>query len=250
MIKNLKPTSMTTNAFRTAISITPKAILSANSKLAKDGIQNITMPSYHGWYLHNGNLTEQITCPSAGTCKAICYASGNTYGFSNSMIKHGRNLNYVMNKPFEFADQLIQEITVKTKNPKFRAIRWHDAGDIFSEGYWGVMKAVMNALPNVQFYAYSKQVSFIKEKQKQGDIPSNFSVIFSFGGKEDHLIDTHNDRHAKVFHNRASLRQAGYSDGTNTDRLAANPSYKKIGLIVHGNWLALPKLRNMVKRIG
>ncbi len=166
------------------------------------------------------------------------------------MVKHARNLNYAMNDAFGFANQLIEEITVKAKNPKFRAIRWHDSGDIMSEGYWGMMKAVMTALPHVQFYAYSKRVSFLKEKAKQGDIPANFTVVFSFGGTEDHLIDTQNDRHAKVFPNRASLRAAGYSDGTHTDRLAANPGFQKIGLVVHGNWLRLKKMRKIVEIVN
>lgn len=248
MINKLLPTDMTAEAFAKAISVTPKEILSSNSKLRADGIQNITMPAFKGYYIHGGKLKVQTTCPEAKACKAYCYAGvAGTYGFVGSMVKHSRNLNYVMNKPFEFAEQLIHEISVKAKNPKFRAVRWHDAGDAFSEGYWGVMKAVMNALPNVKFYAYSKMVSFFKGRT---DIPSNFHVVFSMGGTEDHLIDTENDRHAKVFHTRQALRDAGYSDGTNTDRLAASGKYKKIALVVHGNHKAMPKFRRMVAKIN
>lgn len=250
MNKKLQPSSLTPDQFMSAIAIHPNEILASNSKLSKDGIFNITMPAMKGLYIENGILTTQITCPSAGTCKSYCYASSGGYLYKNSMVKHARNLNYAMNDSFGFANQLIEEITVKAKNPKFRAIRWHDSGDIMSEGYWGMMKSVMAALPNVQFYAYSKRISFLKEKAKQGDIPANFTVIFSFSGTEDHLIDTANDRHAKVFANRASLRAAGYSDGTHTDRLASNPTFQKIGLVVHGNWLAMPKFRNIVLRMN
>ena len=149
-----------------------------------------------------------------------------------------------MNHPFDFADQLIEEIQSKRN---LRAIRWHDSGDIMSEGYWGFMTMVMNALPHVQFYAYTKMVSFIKSRS---DIPANFTYIFSFGGQEDNLIDIDHDRHAKVFDSRRALRKAGYSDGTHTDRLATNPKFKKLGLVVHGNWLAMPKMRKMVKRLN
>lgn len=246
MINKLLPTDMTAEAFAKAISVTPKEILSSNSKLRADGIQNITMPAFKGYYLHGGKLTVQNTCPGAKACKAYCYAGvAGTYGFVGSMVKHSRNLNYVMNKPFEFVEQLIHEISVKAKNPKFRAVRWHDSGDVFSEGYWGVMKAVMAALPHVRFYAYTKMVSFFKGRS---DIPANFTIVFSVGGTDDALIDTENDRHAKVFHSRSALRKAGYSDGTNTDRLAANPKFKKIALVVHGNHKAMPKFRRMVER--
>lgn len=252
MAFSLLPSSMTADAFAKAIAITPKEILSSNGKLSKDKIQNVTLPAFMGYYLNDGKLTEKITCPSAGACKAYCYAGasghskggGGTYRFSGSMIKHSRNLNYVMNNPFDFADQLIREIKSKRN---LRACRFQDSGDIFSEGYWGVMKAVMNACPYVQFYAYSKQIQFIKSRK---DIPANFTVVFSFGGKDDRLIDVNKDRHAKVFHSRQALRDAGYSDGTHTDRLACNPKFQKIGLVVHTNLLALPKIRNMIKKIN
>lgn len=236
---------MTTLAFRAAIAVRPKEILSSNSKLAKDGIWNITLPAYRGWYLQNGNLTEKITCPSAGVCKSYCYAGvGGTYGFRASMIKHSRNLNFLMNDPFGFANKLIEEIRSKVKHVKhFRAIRFNDSGDIMDEGYWGVMKAVMTELPNVSFYAYSKRVSFLESKRMAGEWPSNFTVIYSQGGTEDGLIDPAKHRHARVFPSRAALRAAGYSDGTHTDRLAASGKYSRIGLVIHGNHLQLHKLR-------
>jgi hypothetical protein len=44
--------------------------------------------------------------------------------------------------------------------------------------------------------------------------------VFSLGGKEDHLIDLNNDRHADVFPDLESLVAAGYSDQSDDDRLA------------------------------
>src|ERR1700722_20886334 len=121
MINKLLPSGINADTFAKAIAITPKKILSSNSKLSKDGISNITMTAFNGYYLRNGQLEKQITCPSAGACKAYCYASAGTYGFRASMVKHSRNLNYVMNDPFGFANQLINEIS-KIRN--VRAIRW------------------------------------------------------------------------------------------------------------------------------
>ena len=241
MINKLLPSNTSPEKFARDIAITPKKILSGNSKLRKDKIFNITLPAYNGYYLLNGKLTKQITCPSASACLSVCYAGlGGTYGFSASMIKHSRNLNYMLNNPFEFANQLVSEIS-KIKN--LRAIRWNDSGDFFSEGYWGVAKEVMKALPHVNFYAYTKMVQFFKSRT---DIPSNFTLIYSYGGKHDPLINPE-DRHARIFSSRATLRKAGYSDGTHTDRLAANPKFTRIGLVVHGNWLAMHKLRKRAK---
>jgi hypothetical protein len=246
----LIPTGYSETDFLNAISIAPKVILTSNSKLRKDGLVNITMPAYAGYYVSNGKLTKQITCPSAGVCKAYCYAGVNgmgTYKFSGSMIKHSRNLNYVMNNPFDFANQLIAEIDKKSKSKGFRAVRFHDAGDWMSEGYWGVMKSVMNALPHVKFYCYSKMISFIKSRN---DLPKNFTVVFSIGGTEDHLIDKNKDRHSMIFPSRQALRDAGYSDATHSDRIASNPKYQKIGLVIHQNHFTMPKFRKMITKIN
>ena len=248
----LLPSAMNAVQFAEAIAVTPKEILSSNSKLRADGIQNVTMPSFKGYYVKNGFLAEKVTCPNAGACKSYCYAGaagiagGGTYRFRASMVKHSRNLNYVMNNPYDFADQLISEIATKAKR-KLRAVRWHDSGDIMDVGYWGVMKAVMTALPHVQFYAYTKAISFMKSRD---DIPANFTFVFSTGGTEDALIDTAKDRHAHIFHSRSALRAAGYSDGTNTDRLASNPKFQKIGLVIHQNHKAMPRFRKMIERIN
>jgi hypothetical protein len=240
------PPKMTHDEFAKAIQIRPSKILTSNSKLSKDGIHNVTMPAAKASVVVNGVLTNLVTCPSAGQCLNVCYASSGTYLFGKSMVKHTQNLQYMLDDPFEFANQLIKEIQVKAKrNAKLR-IRWNDSGDVFSEGYWGVMKSVMTSLPHIQFYAYTKMIRFFKSRN---DIPSNFTIVFSVGGRDDALIDRENDRHATIFSSRKALRDAGYSDGTHTDRLAANPSFKKIGLVVHGNWLALHKLRKIAKRL-
>ena len=239
------PPKLTPDAFAKAIKVRPSTILTSNSKLSKDGIHNVTMPAARASVVIGGKLQIMNTCPSAGQCLNLCYASSGTYLFTHSMVKHARNLQFLLDDPFGFADQLIAEIETKAKrNPKLK-VRWNDSGDIFNEGYWAVMVHVMKSLPEVSFYAYSKRVSFLKSKEW----PSNFSAVFSQGGTEDHLIDTSKDRHAAIFSSRATLRAAGYSDGTHTDRLASNRKFIKIGLVAHGNWLALHKLRKVAKGI-
>lgn len=225
----------------------PKEILSSNSKLSADGIYNLTMPAWKASVVVGGKLQEFSTCPNAGTCVKICYASAGGYIFSSSMIKHTQNLQYLLDDPFSFVDQINKEIRSKVKHvKKFRALRFNDSGDIFGDLYWNAIKHISNANPNVQFYCYTKQVTYMKEKQAMSDFPKNLTCVFSYGGKEDHLIDTRKDRHARVFANRKALRAAGYSDGSNSDRMAANPRYMKIGLIVHNNHLTMPKMRKFV----
>jgi len=75
---------------------------------------------------------------------------------------------------------LISEIDAQNK--KFNkqgtkvTIRWHDAGDFFSPEYVDLAADVANALPNNEFYAYTKMA-----KVAQGGLPSNFKINWSEG---------------------------------------------------------------------
>lgn len=247
-INKLIPNDMTHDAWMAAIQVRPQSIMTSNSKLKKDGIWNVTLPAYQASIVKNGKLETIKTCPSAGVCKSYCYAGlTGTYLFSKSMIKHARNLQYMMDDAFGFATQLVKEIKSK-KN--LRAIRWNDSGDFYDTHYWNIAKAVMAALPDIKFYAYSKRVSFFKEQQVLKALPANFTVVFSFGGIDDALINVNTDRHAKVFSSRSILRASGYSDGTHTDRLAINPQVVKLGIVIHGNHMAMPKYRKIIKRVA
>ena len=55
-------------------------------------------------------------------------------------------------------------------------IRWHDAGDFFSDDYLDLAYSVAKDFPDVDFYAYTKMASVSK-----GSKPSNFKMNFSAG---------------------------------------------------------------------
>jgi hypothetical protein len=231
------------------IQIRPKTILASNTKLKKDGIFNISFPAFKAPVVINGELTEFQTCPNAGTCVTYCYAKSGSYLFSNVRVKHTKNLQYLLDDPFAFADKLVAEIESKIKhNKKFRAIRINDSGDM-NTALWAVMRQVMLRLPHVQFYAYTKQVSFIKAEAEKGNIPSNFTYVFSFGGLEDALINKKKDRHAAIFPTAEALHAARYSDAHESDIPASDKSLKNIGLVVHGYYHSINKLKVKVQAV-
>lgn len=82
--------------------------------------------------------------------------------------------------------------------------------------------------PSKVFYAYTKSIAWAKLLSDTK--PDNFRFIFSFGSKQDHLIDTENDYHAVVF--RDSM-PPDYSNGSESDLVAAVGTNKKIGLLIH-----------------
>ena len=65
-------------------------------------------------------------------------------------------------------------------------------------------------------------------------MPDNLKIIFSFGGKEDHLIDTRKHAHCHIFSDSESLNESGYEDASNNDMVAAFSKTKRIGIIYHG----------------
>jgi hypothetical protein len=243
MIKPNKSNKLTEAEWFKAIASRPKHILTSNTKLRKDGISNITMPAVHALIAPNKIVD---TCQGAGACKAICYASSGCYVFSASMVKHTRNLHYLLNDPYGFADQLMKEIR---NSRKTRFVRIHDSGDFTSES-WNVFKHVMNSMPDIKFYCYTKMIPLIKNAMKESDFPKNFTCVFSYGGKYDHMINKETDRHAIAFPSRSILRKNGYTEAYNSDIPATNPKNRKVGLIIHGNHLAIKKLTKISKAMA
>lgn len=200
-------------------------LLTRNKKMrASSGapIYNFGIPAYKA-------KSGRLTCPNASHCVKGCYARQGAYVWSNVRQAFERRL-HVTRDPL-FTTVLIHEI----KKRKITRVRIHDSGDFYSPQYLKKWISIANALPNVQFYAYTKMISLVKSAQ----LPDNFTIIFSYGGKEDHLIDPINDRHSKVFSSNAELQAQGYVDASHDDTLSCGEN-KRIGLVYHGakskNW--------------
>ena len=190
-------------------------LLTQNSKLKKTSKTT-------GLRVFNFGIPAQDTCLWAGECKKYCYASKGAYIWSNVKPAFQRRLDAT--KQDNFPQLMIAEILKK----KASVIRIHDSGDFYSREYLMKWFKVMEALPDVVFYAYSKSLPlFTGEK-----LPSNFKLIKSEGGKRDDLINPSVDRHARIFKTEAELIAEGYANASENDLIAIgnNP---KIGLIAH-----------------
>ena len=201
-----------------------KKLLTQNSELRPDGIFNWSLPAF-GVKLSNGRNFN--VCPNAGACASFCYARNGTYNFSNVKGRHIANLEYILDEPKEWFNQMLSEVQHKKMVGKF--IRIHDAGDFFSEDYLNQWLEIARLTPEVTFYCYTKEVSLFK-RVVEPNCPSNFRYLYSMGGKEDHLIDKEKDRHAEVFPDDAAILDAGYSNQDASDLLAITLPSNKIGI--------------------
>jgi hypothetical protein len=193
-----------------------KHLLTQNAKMKKSGdrIFNFGIPAYK-------SKTGQITCPYAGVCAKGCYAQSGTYLWSN--VSQAYEARLEATKQDDFIDRMVNEI----KSRKIAKVRIHDSGDFYSLEYLDKWLSIMAQLPSVKFYAYTKSIPFFKARS----IPDNFRVIFSYGGKLDHLIDDNTQAHSKVFPSLVELLDNGYKDVSHDDNLIYDTN--KIGLVFH-----------------
>lgn len=190
------------------------SLLTQNSKLKKTSKMN-------NLRVFNFGIPAQDTCIWAGECKKFCYASKGAYIWSNVKPAFQRRLEET--KKDNFHEIMVKEIVKK----KATHIRIHDSGDFYSREYLHKWFKVMELLPNITFYAYSKSLPLF-EKEK---LPKNFILIKSEGGKRDDLIKE-NDRHARIFKTEQELLNSGYVNASNDD-LQAIGMNNKIGLVIH-----------------
>ena len=199
-------------------------LLTQNKKIKQSStnglrIFNFGIPAYK-------SLSGKLTCPNALHCIKGCYARQGAYIWSN--VAKVFESRYELTKSDLFIDAMTNEINKKRPN----IIRIHDSGDFYSPQYLHKWIIIINKHPNIIFYAYTKMVGLFK---KLGDLkPINFIVIYSLGGKEDHLIDLNKDRHSKVFNNEYDLISQGYIDSSKDDKHAFQSINNKIGLVYHG----------------
>lgn len=183
-----------------------------NSKLKADGIASFNLPPIS-------------TCPARGECEKYCYATQGNQWFKSGYLRR------VAAYKATLQDDFVQVMTAHLVSERVRILRIHDSGDFYSPQYLMRWVEIANALPNVVFYAYTKQVFLIKKLSDK--IPTNLKLIQSLGGKFDSLIDT-NLPHARIFHNLDDLLAAGYTDTSVSDKPAATIGINRIGLIIHG----------------
>lgn len=161
------------------------------------------------------SLASGWSCPFADKC--LSKADPNT-----GKITDGRNTEFrcfsasqealrthVRNSRFGNFEALrklrtVEEITTMinsalpkiTRTGRGKVVRLHVAGDFFSQNYFDAWLKVAKANPDRIFYAYTKSIQYWVNRL--GQIPSNFKLNASKGGRQDHLIDIYNLKFAEV----------------------------------------------------
>ena len=163
------------------ITKTPNNIINTNDKILKSGgpheyVYKTGIPALRGivYDIEKGKFHYINTCPGAGTCAVICYTMKGRYiQYPVSYDSMTRRLNYLLNFPDKYEEQMYNELKAKCEEHKalegYKSkvlLRWNDSGDFFAKRYVKIAENVMKRLQsegyNVDSYAYTKMSDVAK----------------------------------------------------------------------------------------
>ncbi|MEU3642914.1 hypothetical protein AB0E59_05965 [Lentzea sp. NPDC034063] len=192
----------------------PARLLTQNREMRQIGAWNWSLPAWAG-RLPDGRTYN--TCPSAGVCAQACYARHGTYTWPVVRAKHQANLMFVLDDLPGWESAMLAELGAT----KFRGawVRIHDSGDFFSAAYLEAWLRICHARPDINFYAYTKEVDLFRRLVEPSP-PPNFLWVFSYGGTQDSALNPDTDRVADVFPDESAITKAGWTSQEASDLLA------------------------------
>jgi len=162
------------------------------------------------------NLPAGFTCPAAKECMAKadritgklsepekgedgfrCYAASQESTYPN--VRTSRHNNFDLLKTKKSSDEMAKLIieTINNQLPRSAKIfRIHSSGDFFNQEYFDAWIMVAKHFSDIVFYAYTKSLAFWINRLN--NIPDNFKLNASKGGKQDLIIDKYNLKYSVV----------------------------------------------------
>ena len=198
------------------------------------------------------SLPAGFTCPFANKCKTLvprdrkkidnkllqqygdmrCYAGSEEARYPNAQKMRWTNKDLLDKFDQQGKTNLILNSLnyFIQNNGKFDVFRIHESGDFYDMEYFDSWIEVARQKPNILFYAYTKSLPFWVERI--GNIPNNFKLIASVGGKRDDLISKHDLRYAIVVNSPEEAKNLKLPVDVD-DTLAYNYN-GNFALLIHG----------------
>jgi hypothetical protein len=173
-----------------------------NVKMKKLGIVYFSLPAGY-------------TCPFADICKSFAHKTGGKFKSNDKSIKddgefrcyaasaemqypNTRELrwrNFDLLKDNDTNRESIKDLIGKSlkyyeyNNRKVSIMRIHESGDFYTQDYFDAWMDVASERGDILFYAYTKAIPYLIKRK--GEMPKNFRIIASIGGKSDMLLKDH-----------------------------------------------------------
>lgn len=110
-------------------------------------------------------------------------------------------------------------------------IRVEEENRAFNADYVLCWCEIAKQCPSVTFYTFTRQTKVYKTLHKLKMIPKNFTIIYTFGGLDDNLINEASDRHCKVFLDTYTMKKSEYVDTSEDETLAVTSLNNYIGIL-------------------
>lgn len=129
-------------------------------------------------------------------------------------------------------------------------VRIHVGGDFFSKNYMFAWMLLASRHTDRLFYAYTKSLRYWIDIINAYEIPDNFVLTASYGGRDDHLISEYNLRYSQVVFSEKEAEDLGL-EIDHDDSHAARPSLKNqsFALLIHGTQPKESEAANALKQL-
>jgi hypothetical protein len=125
----------------------------------------------------------------------------------------------------EMASLLLDELPAHA-----HLVRLDVSGDIFSQTFFDALLIVAKAKPDILLYGYTKSIAYWVARRDE--MPDNFRLTASYGGRDDALIAKHGLRFARVVLYQDEAEEMGLEiDHDDTHCITRGPSF---ALLIHG----------------
>jgi len=197
------------------------------------------------------SLPAGYTCPKADICKSMavedpitgrvklmdygdfrCYAAADEVKYPN--LRNRNWSNYKLLQAQETKEDIIKLIDRSLKYhfpypPRF--FRIHESGDFYNQKYFDSWLEVSKQNPQTIFYGFTKSLDYWVKRLDE--IPNNFRLTASFGGKVDKLISEYNLRYCVVVKNVEEAIEKKLPIDID-DSLASSDSKEPFAILMHG----------------
>jgi hypothetical protein len=148
-------------------------------------------------YAIKDKVTGKRTVLDGKHAKYRCFSAIQEAQYPSVYNQRKHNFDTLIKHKDDYMDMTELILNSLPKNADY--IRVHVGGDFFNENYMQAWYLVAQLNPNIKFYAYTKAIKWMSELEHHR--PANFSMIASYGSKEDAIIDELNLKSANVvFH--------------------------------------------------
>lgn len=208
-------------------------------KISEGG--NSKLPSY----IIHFSLPAGHSCPGANAClcradpdtgkltdgketKFRCFSASQEATYPSVRDQRWHNMSQLLSAGSSGA---MADLITRSLPRSFLVMRLHISGDFFSQPYFDAWLTVARRHPQSQFYAYTKSLQYWVKRL--AEIPTNFRLVASVGGKYDHLIRQFDLPYAQVVFHPDEAAEKGL-EIDHDDSLARDPKVQRFALLLHG----------------